>query len=47
MTGKVISVLSYENELRVGVAFEGKTDPVKGYLDLLQLQNGLSMVSSG
>ncbi|WP_370276884.1 flagellar brake protein [Pontibacterium sp.] len=46
MTGKVISVLSYENELRVGVAFEGKTDPVKGYLDLLQLQNGLSMVSN-
>jgi len=46
MTGKVISVLSYENELRVGIAFEGKTDPVKGYLDQLQLQNGLSMVSN-
>ena len=46
MTGKVISVISYENEVRVGIAFEGKADPVKGYLDQLQLQNGLSMVSN-
>lgn len=45
MTGKVISVISYEHEMRVGIVFEGRTDPVKGYLDQLQLQDRLSMIA--
>jgi len=45
LAGKVISVLPCENELRIGIAFEGKADAVKEYLDQLQLQNDLSMVA--